>query len=181
MQPNAIPSPYSLFCFCPGNINQTYLRKEGLGTYGNDLVDTTFKNYLNSSSSCSLDTQRWPREEAMGGNRCLEIEGRVRVCHREIHKLLGYNIRQMIICYQQTMQCKAFSIKTLSFVDLYSEGAEPKRKMFAETETRVISIPPSSEWMLDRLIFSPGCLNSSDLKVSLTSFTGGKKSCKMSY
>ena len=75
MQPNAIPSPYSLFRFCPGNINQTYLRKEGLGTYGNDLVDTTFKNYLNSSSSCSLDTQRWPREEAMGGNRCLEIRG----------------------------------------------------------------------------------------------------------
>lgn len=108
-------------------------------------------------------------------------QGRVRVCHREIHKLLGYNIRQMIIRCQQTTQCKAFSIKTLSFVDLYSEGAEPKRKMFAETETRVISIPPSSEWMLDRLIFSPGCLNSSDLKVSLTSFTGGKKSCKMSY
>lgn len=33
--------------------------------------------------------------------------------------------------------------------------------------------------MLDRLIFSPGCLNSSDLKVSLTSFTGGKKSCNV--
>ena len=59
-------------------------------------------------------------------------QGRVRVCHKEIHKLLGYNIRQMIICYQQTMQCKAFSIKTLSFVDLYSEGAEPQRKMFAD-------------------------------------------------
>lgn len=101
-------------------------------------------------------------------------QGRVRVCHREIHKLLGYNV-WLMICYQQTTKCKAFSIKTLAFVDLYSEGAEPKRKMFAETETRVISIPPSSEWMLDRLIFSPGCLNSSDLKVSLTSFTEGKK------
>ena len=40
------------------------------------------------------------------------------------------------------MQRKGFSVKILSFIRPYSAGAEPKRKTFAETETRVTSIPP---------------------------------------
>lgn len=69
-------------------------------------------------------------------------------------------------------KAQRFSIKILSFIHPNPEGAELKRKMFAETETRVASIPPCSEWMLDRLIFSPGCLNSSYLKVSFNFFHG---------
>ena len=34
--------------------------------------------------------------------------------------------------------------------------------MFAETETGVAEVASGSEWMLDRPILAPGCLNASE-------------------
>lgn len=166
-----IPSPYSLVCFCLGNINQTSPKTEGLGTYGNALVGITFQNYLDSSSSCCVYTQRLPREGAMRGNGMLGAGQGWGVPQKNPKTAGVWQVTNYMLSTNHA--AKGFPIKILSFACPYSEGEEPKRKMFAETETRVTWIPPNSEWMLDRLIFSPGCLNSSDLKVSLTSFTGG--------
>ena len=124
----AIPSPYSLVCFCLGNISQTSLKTESLGTYGNALVGITFKNYLDRSSSCCVYTQRLPREEAMRGNGMLGA-GQGWGVLRGNPKTAGI--------WQVTnyMLSTSFPIKILSFACPHSEEEEPKRKMFAETET----------------------------------------------
>lgn len=106
LQPMTCLRPYcSLFSFCLGNISQSYVRTQGLGkgTYGNALVDITFKNYLDSSSSCSSYTHKQPREEAVGGIRGQRRAG----CAREESANCSNSLWQ-ITYYQQMMRCKSF-------------------------------------------------------------------------
>lgn len=137
------------------------------------------KNYLDDSSSCCCRTEAAKRRGS-GSKWLWEAGARAGLGVPErnlqtagVHQVTDYD-------YQQIVRCKGFLSRLHSSSVLILKGAEPQRKMFAETETQVTSIPPCSEQMLDRLIFSPGCLSSSDLKISFNFFHLGGKSCKVS-
>lgn len=110
---------YCLSSFFQGNISQSYLRTEGLGQgiYGDALVDSTFKNYLDSSSCCSC-TEKMTREEAMGGNRYWRQRGAINAgleCAREeAANCLSTSSDKLYISTNQ--EARRFSRKILSFI-----------------------------------------------------------------